>query len=84
MSRTRDCAELITHDKPGIEEQIAAFTGERITTFEALGEDRDRDSEAGAGLDVQTSREGPESRTGSAREAEKTPEPKTADRNLGL
>lgn len=41
-------------------------------------------SEAGAGLDVETSREGPEPGTGSAREAEKTPEPKAADRDVGL
>ena len=56
----------------------------RTAALEALGGDRAKALEAGAGLDAETSREGLEPGTGSAREAEKTSEPKTVDRDLGL
>ena len=68
----------------GEDGRTVAWEPGRIATLEALGEDRAEASEAGAGLDVETSREGPEPGTGSARESEKIPEPKTADRDLGL
>ena len=84
ISRARDRAELVTDDKAGLKEQLEALSGERIAALEALGEDRARASETGAGRDVGASRDGPQPGTGRAKELEKTQEPKTADRDLGL
>ena len=84
ISRARDRAELVTDDKAALGEQLQALTGERIAALEALGEDRARASETGAGRDVGASRDGPQPGTGRAKEPEKMLEPKTADRDLGL
>ena len=84
ISRTRDRAELVTDDKAGLKEQLEALSGERIAALEALGEERARTSETGAGRDVGASRDGPQPDTGQAKEPEKMPEPKAPDRDLGL
>ena len=84
ISRARDRAELVTDDKAGLKEQLEALSGERIAALEALGEDRARASETGTGKEVGASRDGPQPGTGREKEPEKTPEPKTADRDLGL
>lgn len=68
----------------GEDGRTVAWEPARNTALEALGEERAKASEAGGGPDAETSREGPEPGTGSAREEGKTPEPKTADRDLGL
>ena len=68
----------------GEDGRTVAWEAGRIVALEAVVEDRAKASEAGAGPDVETSWERPEPSTGSAREAEKAPEPKTADRDLGL
>ena len=84
ISRARDCAELVTDDKAALKEQLEALTGERIAALEAVGEDKARSSETGAGRDLGTARDGPQPDMGRAKEAEKTPEPKSVDRDLGL
>ena len=63
---------------------METLTGERIAALEAVAEDRARASETGAGRDLGTARDGPQPDMGRAKEAEKTPEPKTLDRDLGL
>ena len=83
-SRARDRAELVTDDKAGLKEQLEALTGERIAALEALGGDRARASVMGAAREMSTSLEGTRPGVGRAKEAEKTSEPKTADRDLGL
>ena len=84
MSRARDRAELVTDDKAGLREQSEALTGERIAALEALGEDRARDSETGAVRDAGQSMDRMQPGIGRTQEAEKTPAPKTTDRDLGL
>ena len=84
ISRARDRAELVTDDKAGLKEQLEALSGERIAALEALGEDRAKGPETGAAREPGTSLEGPQPDLGRAKEPEKTPEPKTADRDLGL
>ena len=70
---SRDRAKLVTDDKAGLKEQLEALGGERAGA-----------SEAGTGRDRGASRDGPQMGTGPAKEAEKTPQPKSADRDLGL
>ena len=84
ISRARDRAELVTDDRAALKEQLETLTGERVAALEALGEDRASASETGARRDVEASRDGPQSDTGRGKEPEKTSEPKTADRDLGL
>ena len=84
ISRARDRAELVTDDKAGLKEQLEALSGERIAALEALGEDRAKGPETGAAREPGNSLEGPQPDLGRAKEPEKTPEPKTADRDLGL
>ena len=84
ISRARDRAELVTDDKAGLKEQLEALTGERIAALEALGADRAKGPETEGGRDAGKSVEGPQPETGRAAEPEKTPEPKVADRDLGL
>ena len=86
MSRSaaRDRAELVTDDKAGLKEQLEALSGERIAALEALGEDRGRASETSAGKDLGSARDGPQPPMGLAKESAKTPEPKSADRDLRL
>ena len=84
ISRARDRAELVTDDKAGLAEQIEALTGERIAALEALGGDRAKGPEAEGGRESAKSSEGPQPDPGGAKEAEMTPSPKSADRELGL
>ena len=84
ISRARDRAELVIDDKAVLKVQLEALTGERIAALEALGGDRARASVMGAAREMSTSLEGTRPGVGRAKEAEKTSEPKTADRDLGL
>ena len=84
ISRARDRAELVTDDKAGLKEQLEALSGERIAALEALGGDRATGAEAGDAREMDTSLEGAHPGPGRAKDAERTPEPKTADRGLGL
>ena len=83
-SRARDRAEFVTDDKAALKEQLEALTGERVAALEALGEDRTGGAEAGTAREAGTSLEALQPGTGRAKEPGKTPEPKTADRGLGL
>ena len=84
ISRARDRAELVTDDKAGLREQLQALTGERIAALEALGGEGTREAGIGAARDPGTSLDGPQADMGRKREAEKVPEPKGAERDLGL
>ena len=83
ISRARDRAELVTDDKAGLKEQLEALTGERIAALEALGEDRAKAREAAktGGMDAGIGGERSPNRSA---EPEKTPAPKSMDRDLGL
>ena len=83
ISRARDRAELVTDDKAALKEQLEALTGERIAALEALGETKAKTPEAAkaGGMDAEI---GGERSAGRAPEAEKTPAPKSVDRDLGL
>ena len=83
ISRARDRAELVTDDKAALKEQLQALTGERIAALEALGEAKAKTPEAAkaGGMDAEI---GAERSAGRAPEPEKTPAPKSADRDLGL
>ena len=81
ISRARDRAELVTDDRSALRERLEAATGERIAALEAVGTAKT------TGRDVErdglrtVSGEGERS---ASRERERTPEPKTIDRDLGL
>ena len=83
ISRARDRAELVTDDKAALKEQLQALTGERIAALEALGETKAKTPEAAkaGGMDAEI---GGERSAGRAPEPEKTPGPKSVDRDLGL
>ena len=83
ISRARDRAELVTDDKAALREQIQALTGERIAALEAVGEAKAKAPEAGkaGGMDAAIAGERSSGRTA---EPEKTPAPKSVDRDLGL
>ena len=83
ISRARDRAELVTDDKAALREQIQALTGERITALEALGDGKAKAPEAAKawGMDAEIAGERSSGRT---MEPEKTPAPKSVDRDLGL
>ena len=83
ISRARDRAELVTDDKAALREQIQALTGERIAALEAVGEAKAKAPEAGkaGGMDGAIAGEPGSGRTA---ELEKTPAPKSIDRDLGL
>ena len=83
ISRARDRAELVTDDKAALKEQLEALTGERIAALEALGDGRSKAPEAAkaGGMDAEI---GGERSAGRAAEPEKTPAPKSVDRDLGL
>ena len=83
ISRARDRAELVTDDKAALKEQLQALTGERIAALEALGEAKAKTPEAAkaGGMDAEI---GGERSAGRAPEPEKTPAPKSVDRDLGL
>ncbi len=84
ISRARDRAELVTDDKAGLKEQLEALTDQRITALEALGENRARDSGTVARREMRTCMDRTQPGIEPAKEPEKTPEPKTVDRDLGL
>ena len=83
ISRARDRAELVTDDKAALKEQLEALTGERIAALEAVGEENAKAPEAvkAGAMDAEIGRERSAGRTA---EPEKTPEPKSVDRDLGL
>ena len=83
ISRARDRAELVTDDKAALKEQLQALTGERIAALEALGESKAKAPEAAkaGGMDAEI---GGERSPGRTPEPEKTPAPKSVDRDLGL
>ena len=83
ISRARDRAELVTDDKAALREQIQALTGERIAALEAVGEAKAKAPEAAkaGGMDAEI---GGERSAGRTMEPEKTPAPKSVDRDLGL
>ena len=83
ISRARDRAELVTDDKAALKEQLEALSGERIAALEALGETEAKAPEAvkAGRMEVEI---GGELSAGRTPEAEKTPAPKTVDRDLGL
>ena len=83
ISRARDRAELVTDDKAALAEQLQALTGERMAALEAVGEEKAKAPETGkvGGMDAEI---GGERSTGRTTEAEKLPEPKSVDRDLGL
>ena len=83
ISRARDRAELVTDDKAALREQIQALTGERIAALEAVGEAKAKAPEAAkaGGMDAEI---GGERSAGRTAEPEKTPAPKSVDRDLGL
>ena len=83
ISRARDRAELVTDDKVALREQLQALTGERIAALEAVGEAKAKAPEAAktGGMDGEI---GGERSAGRTPEPEKTPAPKSVDRDLGL
>ena len=83
ISRARDRAELVTDDKAALREQLQALTGERIAALEAVGEAKAKAPEAAkaGGMDAEI---GGEPGSGRTAELEKTPAPKSIDRDLGL
>ena len=78
ISRARDRAELVTEDKAALKEQLETVSGERIAALDAVGEDKAKKLDAGTARDGGKSTEGRQHGIGRAKEAEKTPEPKTA------
>ena len=83
ISRARDRAELVTDDKAALKEQIQALTGERIAALEALGDGKAKAPEAGKAGSMDAEIVGGRS-SGRTAEPEKTPAPKSVDRDLGL
>ena len=83
ITRARDRAELVTDDKAALREQIQALTGERIAALEAIGDGKAKAPEAAkaGGMDVEIAGNRASGRTA---EPEKTPAPKSVDRDLGL
>ena len=83
ISRARDRAELVTDDKAALREQLQALTGERIAALEAVGDGKAKAPEAAkaGGMDAEI---GGERSSGRTAELEKTPAPKSIDRDLGL
>ena len=81
ISRARDRAELVTDDKAVLAEQLQALTGERIAALEALGDGKAPEAAKVGGMDAEI---GGERSVGRTPEPEKTPAPKSLDRDLGL
>ena len=73
----------MTDDKAALREQLQALSGERIAALEAVGEAKAKTPEAAktGGMDAEIAGERSSGRTA---EPEKTPAPKSADRDLGL
>ena len=67
----------VTEDKTALEERLQAVTGGRIAALKSVGEEKAPVKSA------ETARE-PGSSTGRAACPEKTPQPKSIDRELGL
>ena len=78
ISRARDKAELVTHDKAALRETLEAVTGERIAALEAVEPERGTGREAGR--DIGKEMDGPERTIRS----ENVREPKSVDRDMGL
>ena len=83
ISRARDRAELVTDDKAGLKEQLEALSGERIAALEAVGEEKAKAPEAAKTGGMEAEIAGERS-SGRSAEVEKTPAPKSVDRDLGL
>ena len=83
ISRARHRAELVTDDREALRDRLEAATGERIAALEAVGDDRANAPEAAkaGGMDAEIAGERSSGRTS---ESEKTPVPKSVDRDLGL
>ena len=73
----------MTDDKAALREQIQALTGERIAALEAVGEEKAKAPEAAKTGGMETEIAG-ERNSGRTAEPEKTPAPKSVDRDLGL
>ena len=83
ISRARDRAELVTDDKAALKEQLEALSGERIAALEAVGEEKAKAPEAPKTGGIEAEIAGERS-SGRSAEVEKTPAPKSVDRDLGL
>ena len=83
ISRARERAELVTDDREALRDRLEAATGERIAALEAVGDDRAKAPEAAkaGGMDAEIAGGRSSGRTS---ESEKTPVPKSVDRDLGL
>ena len=86
---SRDRAELVTDDKPGLREQLEAVTGERIAALEAVKPERAKGRVAGLDADRSTgldgaARESRQPERTSGPDMEKARAPKRVDRDLGL
>ena len=83
ISRARDRAELVTDDKAALKEQLEALTGERISALEALGDGKAKELETAKGGEM-NAEAGQEHGPSRMPTPERTPEPKSADRDFGL
>ena len=83
ISRARDRAELVTDDKAALKEQLEALSGERIAALEAVGDARAKAPEVAKTGGMEAEIAGGRS-SGRSAEPEKTPAPKSIDRDLGL
>jgi len=81
ISRARDRAELVTDDKAALKEQIEALTGERIAALEALGDGKAKGSKVAREAGMEGGRD---RNAGRSPEPERGPDPKSAERELGL
>ena len=81
ISRARNRAELVTDDRAAVKEQLEAATGERIAALEAVEPERAKGRDAALDADRSV---GPSGGSPTSREAERTREPKSFDRGLGL
>ena len=74
----------MTDDNAGLKEQLEVLSGERMAALEALGGDKAKEPEVNAARDAGQSVERTQPGAGRAHEPQKTLEPRTADRDLGL
>ena len=82
ISRARDRAELVTDDAAELRAQLQAATGERIAALDAV-EGRTAKTAAENGYGRESGAERPRD-SGRAPDIGKVPEPRVADRDLGL
>ncbi len=69
IRHARDRAKLVTDDKAWRKVPLAALSGERIAALEALGEEKARASETGAGRELGVVRDGSQPGTGAREDA---------------